>query len=118
LHPGQQVATHASMAPTPVAREIAWSRDVDRYLAVMKEMTDVRSALNEVHSPALRYRSRLLDRVPAGTFMYVAIPNITGTLDEAQRRIQQRIQQSEVLKDWFPRESAGKVSDQALERIL
>ena len=45
--------------------EIGWSRDVDHYLTLLEEYTQLRRDLQQtVSRPGLRYASRLLDLAP------------------------------------------------------
>ena len=106
LHPGQQAATHASLAMIPVSEEIAWSRDVDRYIELMQEVSALRQALVEqVPRPELRYSSRLIEMVPADSSLFVSLPNLGETIAEADRILRERVDESRLLKQWF--ESRG-----------
>lgn len=118
LHPGDQVSTHRSIGKVPLAQEIAWSGDVDRYLALLNEMASLRHELEQVKSPGLRYSTTLLDAMPAGTIVYGAIPNLSGTLIEANKRIQDHIAQSEVLRSWFDRKAGIQTGDRTLQQVL
>ncbi|HEY0781530.1 MAG TPA: hypothetical protein VGE98_03680, partial [Thermoanaerobaculia bacterium] len=102
LHPGQQVATRANVAAVPVRREIAWSRDAARYQALLTELTALGKELDqEVPRPGLRTATRLLDMAPAGTSLYIALPNLSTTLRETQRRLDQHIAESPSLQQWW-----------------
>jgi ferric-dicitrate binding protein FerR (iron transport regulator) len=102
LLPGDQTTTHASLAMIPVAEDIAWSRDVDRYIELMREVTALRRALaEEVPRPAPRYASRLMDLVPETTAFYVALPNLAETIAEADRILRERIADSRLLQEWW-----------------
>ena len=117
LEPGEQTVTHSSLAPIPVAEDIAWSRDVDRYIELLGEVAALRRALvEEVPRPDLRYSSRLLERVPVETSFFVALPNLAETIAEADRILRQRVAESQLLSEWlesrggagrFDRELAG-----------
>jgi hypothetical protein len=78
LHAGDQTVTSASVEPETVGAEISWSRDRDRLLKLL------RTSLEQVHLPALRYSSKLLDRLPAGTTVFVSIPNLSQYLTDAE----------------------------------
>ncbi len=78
LHAGDQTATSTNVEPEPVSKEIAWSRDS---LALAKQLHEI---LPMVHPPALRYSSKLLDRLPAGTMFFVSIPNLAQYLSDAE----------------------------------
>src|SRR5208283_2348234 len=55
LHPGDQVATSASLTPVPVEQEIAWSRNVDQYTALLQDFGKLRTKLEAIPGPGLRY---------------------------------------------------------------
>ena len=78
LHGGDQTVTSASVEPEPVSDEIAWSHDRDNLLK------QLRASLEQVHLPALRYTSKLLGRLPAGTTFFVSIPNLSQYLSDAE----------------------------------
>ncbi len=105
LHPGEQLATHTSIAPVPVKDEVAWSRDAARYqqtLAAVKREIDAKVAM-----PGNRYSTRLLDLMPAGTVFYAAIPNLSQTLAQANSILQQNIETNPELRAWYD-EQQGK----------
>jgi FecR-like protein/putative zinc finger protein len=105
LSAGQQVTTHPSIERIPVQEEIAWSRDKDRYLTLLAA---VRGQIDQQASmPGNRYSTRLLDLVPEKTVLYVAIPNISRTLAEANRILQENVQQNPELREWWEKEHTG-----------
>ena len=75
LHPGEQAVTSASLEPVSVQDDISWSRNRDR---LIQQLQSLRSDLQRIHLPALRYSSRLLGRLPASIAFFVSIPNLTG----------------------------------------
>jgi FecR-like protein/putative zinc finger protein len=101
LHPGQQTSTDATMAPVAVKEDISWSQNLNQYLALLGEFAVMEKQLAQVPGPGLRYSSRLLDLAPDGTVLYVAIPNVGGMLGNAQRIFEDRLNQSQVLRDWW-----------------
>ena len=117
LHPGQQVATDATMSPVPIKDEIAWSQNVDQYLALLREFAIIQKQLEQVPGPGLRYSSKLLDLVPDGTVLYVAIPNIGGMLGDAQRIFDERLNQSAVLRDWWNQQQSQAKLQQVLDTV-
>jgi hypothetical protein len=104
LRPGQQVATSASLAPVPIRQEIAWSRNADRHLKVMAELVAMHDEWQRVPTPGMRYQARLLRGVPASAFVYVAAPNYGESLAQAYAIFEERVQQSEVLRQWWETE--------------
>jgi len=95
LLPGDQVTTDPMLGLVPLAREISWSRDSERYRALLTELEELRRELaRRVPRPELRYTSELLPRVPAGTVGYLAAPNLSETLDTAYRLVQEQLAKS------------------------
>lgn len=108
LHPGGQYATHAGLGQVPLAEEIAWSRDFDRYLAVLGELTELGREIDQrVTHPDLRYSSALLNLMPQGTVFYGAAPNLGGVLAEAHQIFTERVSQSAVLSKWWSDNGTG-----------
>ncbi len=101
---GQRTATYATYAHLggDMHEELAWSQDVDRYLELLREVTSLREALErELPRPGLRYSSRLLDLAPDDLVFYAAFPNLVETLVEADRIVQDKIGESQVLAEWW-----------------
>jgi hypothetical protein len=119
LSPGDQVATSPSIERIPVKDEIAWSRDADKYNRLLTELASLRKDLDErVTRPGVRYSTRLLDLVPEETVLYVAIPNLSAMLNESNRIIGERMQENEVLRDWWNKEQPsglGQIMDKIRE---
>ncbi|MEK6285100.1 MAG: FecR domain-containing protein [Acidobacteriota bacterium] len=116
LHPGDQVATTASIERVPVKDEIAWSRDAARYgqmLAALRKEIDERVA-----RPGVRYSTRLLDMTPDDTVFYVAIPNLTETLAESNKIIQERLAQNPELSQWWDKEQASSRGKQEWDTVI
>ncbi|HEX9732174.1 MAG TPA: FecR domain-containing protein [Thermoanaerobaculia bacterium] len=102
LHPGEQIATHARLGAVPVEDEIAWSRNVDEYVELLREYQDLRRELkSQVPPPGLRFDTRLLDLMPEGTVLYAALPNLSETVAKTHQVIQQQIATSPVLSKWW-----------------
>ena len=102
LHPGQQVTTHASVETVPVADEISWSRDADRYRQLLAELTSFGQELDAaLPPPGLRTSTRLLDLAPQGTMIWIALPNLSQNLAETQRRLDQRVADNPLLQEWW-----------------
>jgi hypothetical protein len=117
LHSGEQVSTEASLAPIPTTDAVAWSRDSGEYLALLSEFAALHKQLQAIPGPAPRYASTLLNLVPENTIFYAAIPNMGATLSEANRMLQERIQQSEVLQAWWSRQQASGEARKQAEMI-
>ncbi|MDX2153342.1 MAG: FecR domain-containing protein [Bryobacteraceae bacterium] len=109
LTPGMQYSSSLAVTPIPVSEDIAWSAQVDKHLALLREFADLKKQLESVRLPDLRYSSRLLDLVPASTVVYASLPNLGPTLADAHRIFAQKVQQSPALREWW--ESKGNHSN-------
>ncbi len=101
LKPGEQTSTHPALGAKPVQDEVAWSRDSARYIALLGELAALQTKLEAIPSNGLRYQSRLLVFVPEDTQLFVAIPNMSVTLTETKRIFEERLQVSQVLREWW-----------------
>lgn len=102
LHPGNQVTTHASVEAVPVRDEVAWSRNAKQYDALLAELTAVGQEIDaRVARPGLRYSTRLLDMAPEGTTIWIALPNLSKSLNETQRILDEKIAESPSLAQWW-----------------
>jgi ferric-dicitrate binding protein FerR (iron transport regulator) len=101
LYPGEQLGTRHAAALS-FEEELAWSRNVGHYLEVLRELAGLRRALNQlIAAQQPRHSTRLLDLAPAGTVVYVAIPNPTVTMAEAYRLLRERVAANPRLSAWW-----------------
>ncbi|MDX6575866.1 MAG: hypothetical protein QOE96_1819 [Blastocatellia bacterium] len=119
LRAGEQATTNASIEAIPVKDEVSWSRNAARYAQTLESLTALQKELNAVAKPGVRYSTRLLDMMPENTVLYAALPNLSATIAESNRIIEERIQQNPALKDWFEnrREPRGAGMKQAISTI-
>lgn len=120
LKPGDQSTTQASLEKIPVETEVAWSRNAARYTELLGEFNALRKDLNTVPQPGVRFNTRLLDTVPEGTVLYAALPNLSETLAESHRIMQERIRQNAALREWWEKEGNEKNNanlGQIIERV-
>ena len=103
LHPGDQVTTNASVTAVPVRDEIAWSRDAASYDSMLAAVTAAGKAIDQQAAarPAQRTSSTLLDLVPAGSLVYVALPNLAANLAQTQQLLDQQLADNPVLQQWW-----------------
>jgi hypothetical protein len=114
LLPGQQMTTTPSLERVPIQDEIAWSRNLDTHLALLRAVADVNAFLRDrVPGPRLRFTSALAPLVPADTVIYGAFPNVSAVLGQAYDLFRQRIDQSPLLKTWW-----SERSNTALEEMI
>ncbi len=119
LRAGEQATTSAAIETIPVKDEIAWSRNATRYAQTLQGLTALQTELNNIPKPGVRNSTRLLDMMPENTVLYAALPNLSGTIAESHRIIEERIQQNPALRDWFAtrHEPKGPAVNQAMSVI-
>jgi len=102
LLPGDQTTTNRSLDRTPVQQNVAWSRNAARYANLVSELAKLRRDVNQqIARPGVRYSSKFVDLVPENTVFYAALPNLTESLAESQRIMQERISQNPALAEWW-----------------
>ena len=118
LLPGDQTTTSPSLDKTSVQQNVAWSRNAARYANVVTELGKLRKDINQrVARPGVRYSSRFLDLVPENTVFYAALPNLSQTLADSQRIMQERIRQNPALADWWKSEKGNGLNEKTMARI-
>lgn len=108
LRPGEQATTNPSISMIPVKDEVAWSRNASRYAAVLNGLATLKNELNAIQQPGVRNSTHLLDLMPENTVVYAGLPNISESIAESHRVIQERISQNAALRDWWQKEQAGR----------
>lgn len=101
LLPGQLTGSQASLKRSKVSDQIAWSKDSARYMAMLGELSSISKQIESLPLPSLRMGSKLLAQLPADTVIYVAIPNLSGTVADATKIFEDRLKQSAVLQQWW-----------------
>lgn len=122
LKPGDQMTTSNAVTAVPVDDEIAWSKDASRYVQLLNELASLRKDLNaRVPVPGRRYGSKILDRMPEGTILYAAIPNLTESLVAAKQVFEEHVAQSGALQTWWNEHMSSpehkKDMDEAFEKM-
>src|SRR5581483_5827073 len=107
LTAGQEATSSASVSKVPIQSEIAWSRNSAKYLALLGEFSILQKEFAAIPGPGLRYSSDLLPLIPQNTVVYAAIPNLANTLGEAQRLLDDRLQQNPELRNWWHQQQKG-----------
>lgn len=119
LHPGDQVTTHASVTAVPVRQEISWSRNAAKYDELLAELTAAGQDIDaRVARPGLRYGSHLLDLAPAATRAWIGLPNLGTNLAETQRLLDQKIEESPALRQWWSQTIGSAGNDQKFHEMI
>ncbi|MEP6963026.1 MAG: FecR family protein, partial [Acidobacteriota bacterium] len=101
LHRGDQKTTHPSLARLAVIEDLSWSQNAAKYIALLADLNAVGQQISRIPMPGLRYSSRLIDRVPAGSVVLVSIPNLSQMLGEATQIFDNKARESAVLAEWW-----------------
>ncbi|MEP6820125.1 MAG: FecR domain-containing protein [bacterium] len=107
LHGGEQATTNASIATIPVKDDVSWSRGAARYAETLAALGSLNKELGKVAQPGVRNSTHLLDLMPENTIVYAALPNLTSTIVESHRIMQERINQNPALREWWEKEQGG-----------
>ncbi|HZF14089.1 MAG TPA: FecR domain-containing protein [Thermoanaerobaculia bacterium] len=119
LHPGDQVATHVSMAAVPVRREIAWSKNAAQYDALLTQLTQLGKDIDaSVARPGLRTSTRLLDLAPQETRIWVGLPNLSQNLAETQAKLEERLATDATLQQWWGQAFGSGPSSQHFHDVI
>ena len=116
---GQQATTNPSIGMIPVKDEISWSRNAARYAQALTGLNALNNELAKVARPGVRNSTHLLDLMPENTVFYAALPNLTATLAESNRIMQERINQNPALRQWWEKERTrrGPNMDQVIGTV-
>lgn len=108
LRGGEQATTNSAIETIPVKDEVAWSRKATQYAERLAAFTSLKKELAHVQQPGVRNSTHLLDLMPENTIVYAALPNLTSSIVESHRIMQERINQNPALREWWEKEAAGR----------
>ncbi|HYJ88524.1 MAG TPA: FecR domain-containing protein [Pyrinomonadaceae bacterium] len=108
LRAGEQATTSASIEKVAVKDEVAWSRNSARYAQTLAAFASLNKELGKVSLPGVRNSTHLLDLMPENTIVYAALPNLTSTIVESHRIMQDRINQNSVLRQWYEKKNSNE----------
>lgn len=119
LRPGDQATTSPTISTIPIKDEVAWSKKANHYTAVLNGLATLKNELKGVEQPGVRNSTHLLDLMPENTVVYAGLPNLTDTITESHRIIQERMSQNPALREWWEKEQAGRAQnmDKVVETI-
>ena len=120
LLPGDQTTTNESLDRAPVEKSVAWSRNATKYASLVSQLANLRREVNQKAArPGVRYTSRFVDLVPENTVFYAALPNLSETLAQSQKIMQDRIKQNPALAEWWKdnKEEGLGINQKTMARI-
>ena len=113
LKPGEQSATSVTLERVSVKEAVAWSPNADQYFGLLAELAAIEK---ELVTSAARTQARLVAALPLDPIVYGALPNLGPTVTQAVSLIEQRSNQSAVLKDWWQSAQAKELKEM-VERV-
>jgi hypothetical protein len=114
LVPGQQAASSPGLA-TSVAQAISWSPNADEYLQVLASLAKIEREISPFAGP-LRTSSALLSYLPAGAFVYGAVPNPGGKIGQGLAAAEQQAFENAAFRAWWGSESGAELR-RIIERV-
>src|SRR5262249_1805988 len=114
LRPGQQAASNPALASS-VAQAIAWSPEADEYLQLLSSFAKIERQIAPFSSP-LRTTSALLSYLPAGAFVYGAVPNPGGKIGQGLVAAEQQAFENAAFRTWWTSE-AGLELRRIVDRV-
>src|SRR6266850_4958107 len=107
LRGGEQATSNAAIEKISVKDEVAWSRKAAHYAETLAAFGALNNELRGVAQPGVRNSTHLLELMPENTIVYAALPNLTSTIVESHRIMQERINQNAALREWWEKEKGG-----------
>ena len=123
LRPGQQISTNPIMGAVAISQDIAWSRDAESHVALLKELVTFSQDISQrIGAAEMRYTSSLVPLVPENTVVFASLPNISQSFAQSYAMFKQRVMENALLEDWWrqymgPRPSGLSV-DEMVERVV
>ncbi|MGH9883503.1 MAG: FecR domain-containing protein, partial [Pyrinomonadaceae bacterium] len=119
LRAGEQAATSRAIEAVSIKDEVAWSRKAGHYAETLARLASLNKELNKVSMPGVRNSTHLLDLMPENTTVYAALPNLSSTIAESHRIMQQRISENAALREWWEkkRSNHGPGMDQVMNTV-
>jgi hypothetical protein len=114
LTPGEQAASNPSLASS-VADAVSWSPNAAEYVELLASFAKIERQLAETPGE-VRTSSTLLPSLPAGAFVYGAVPNLGGRLGQALVLAEQQSAENATFGAWW-NSSTGRQIKIMVDRI-
>jgi FecR protein/Putative zinc-finger len=115
LSPGEQAASNPALAST-VADAVSWSPEAADYLELLASFVTIERQLAEMTPGEPRTSSALLPHLPAGAFVYGAVPNLGGKIGQALALAEQQSSENATFGAWWNSET-GRQLRQMVDRV-
>jgi hypothetical protein len=104
LSPGEQAASSPALASS-IEAAVSWSPDAEEYLVLLGAFATIERQLAENFSSEQRTTSALLPYLPAGAFVYGAVPNLGGRIGPALALADQQSSENATFGAWWNSET-------------
>lgn len=115
LNPGQQASSNAGLTSS-VEEAVSWSPDAQTYIALLESFAKIDKQLAQLPHPALRTEPRLLKCLTPNATVYVALPNLGGTITQTMALFEQQAAESQIFRTWW-NSASGTELKLIIERI-
>jgi hypothetical protein len=115
LSPGEQAASNPALASS-VQEAVSWSPEAADYLELLASFVKIERQLAEMNPVELRTSSALLPYLPAGAFVYGAVPNFGGKIGQALALAEQQSSENATFGAWWNSET-GRQLKQMVDRV-
>ena len=115
LSPGEQAASNPALVSS-VEEAVAWSPEAAGYLELLASFVKIERQLAEMGPGALRTSSALLSYLPAGAFVFGAVPNLGGRIGQALALADQQSSENATFGAWWNSET-GRQLRQMVDRV-
>src|SRR3954467_13937208 len=99
LRPGQQAASNPALVSS-VADAVSWSPNADEYVQILASFAKIGEQMAQFQTP-LRTSSALLSYLPAGAFVYGAVPNPGGNIGQGLAAAEQQALENAAFRAWW-----------------
>ena len=115
LSPGEQAASNPALASS-VQEAVSWSPEAEEYLELLASFVKIEQQLAEMIPTEVRKSSALLSYLPAGAFVYGAVPNLGGKIGQALVLAEQQSSENAAFGAWWNSET-GRQLRQMIDRV-
>jgi hypothetical protein len=115
LSPGEQAASNPALASS-VQEAVSWSPAAADYLEMLGSLAKIERQLAGQLSGELRTSSAMLSQLPAGAFVYGAVPNLGGTIGQALILAEQQASENAAFGAWWNSQT-GQMLRQMVGRV-
>lgn len=111
LKPGEIAGSTSALSGVTAQEAVAWSAEKEKYFALLAEFSKLEKQIAALPTPAMRTQAKLVAYLPSNVMAFGAAPNISGTLEEAERLAEQRAEQNATFAEWWKSDKGQKVRE-------